>query len=356
MRPKLNKFLSKVLIGSSLISGLIGCDLEKKIILDKNQTGKIAIFNRDIMDNLLDNSFVEPNQILGYESTNNRIKSSEIEKINNYLKTIFVEKTNTEVEIYRAEDNNFTFSYRSYRRNDLTEKERKRIPNYEEFFREDTKNTCIYFIYPPESKLEIVSQDLEVLNNKTELTRKINTKEYEETEFYNTISKVSDFLDLYEIIKPNLKESQEIEESSINNLGYDPDAENLPNLEKIIFSQLPEDNPQVKLVKKIPGKTGNIIKGAIFLSKALMNETEKQNKANIWKKGISKDWNVQQMPLFIGEEINLFQDNITLRETSFKMNGKYNHFYLMISSLPYVTGMARTWTTGIEDVLIEVRK
>ena len=356
MKKRLRNLISGILIGSSIISSVIGGELENKIIINKNQKEKVVIFNREISEDIINNSYMNPSQNLAYETTNKTVYSNERKIIENYIEEPLTNKTSTQLSILREDNGRFVFTYKNEGRKDLSEKEKRRIPNYEEFFREDTKNVHIYFLYPPNSKLNVNEQHLEILNNKTESVRQVNTREYEETDLYNTVSKVNDFFSLYEAIKLNVKEVNETEKSEINNLAYNSETSSSLNLDRWLFQYLPEENPQVKLAKKIPGKTGKILKGAIFLSKALMNEIEKQNRLKFWEKGLSKDWNVKEMPLLVGEKINPFQDNIISRETSFTIEGDYNKFYLMISSLPYITGMTTTRTTGIEDILIEIEK
>jgi hypothetical protein len=360
MRKRLKNLINCLLIGGSIISSqLLGGELESKIFLEKTQNKKTIVYNREIMDNIKHYSFVKNNQIKVYETKGTEVTSQDkryIKDLNN--QDSYIEnRINTYITIERNQNGNFYFEYKTGGRNDLSELERKRIPNSDEFFREDTKNTHIYFIYPPESQLEIISQNLEVLNNKTEKTRTINTKQFEETEFYEIISKVSDFFEIYNLIKPKIEEEEnkDLDNWRVNNLGYNQESEEQLN-KKAFFNQLPPENPQVKLAKKIPGKAGKIIKSSIFLSKVLMNEIERKNRLKFWKKGISEDWNVLQMPLYVGEEVNPFRDNIIKRKTNFRINGEYDKFHIMISSLPYITGTFRTQTSGIEDVLIEVKK
>lgn len=359
MKSRLKNILTGFLIGSTLLSPLKSGELEEKIFLKRNQKEKVAIFNREINQDIMNYSFVEDHQKKIYETNNNYVSPSEKEKINQLFEGNSSEdlesKTNTFIEVSRVDKDKYLFTYKNSGRKDLSELEKKRLPNCEEFFREDTKNTHIYFIYPPRSELEIISQKIDVLNNRTERVRKLNTEKYEDTNFYETISTVSDFLDLYKLIIPKI-EDPEIENSKINNLGYNQENENSLGLNNLLDNLLFEDNPQVKLAKKIPGKTGTILKGTIFLSKILMNEVERQNRLNFWEQDLSEDWKVQKMPFYLGEDTNLFQDNIISRETLFEMEGNYNKFYIAISSLPYITGIFNTQTTGIEDILIEIEK
>lgn len=351
MGKRLDKLISGILIAGAIATSAVGSELEGKLKMKKTQNEKAAVYSRGIQSDLMNYSFVDPYQNLIYETTGSQSSQHEI---NNCIKKIESENTKTKIEIIRDGNQNYTFAYRNYGRNDLSPLEKKRIPNYEEFFREDTKNTHIYFIYPPTAELEIKSQEIEVLNNKTEKIRKLDTKDYEKTQLYETLSTVNDFLEIYEILKGKLDDGNQIDNYNVNNLAYNQEGET--SLNSKLFRYLPEDNPQVKLAKKIPGKTGKILKGTIFLSKVLMNEVEKENRIKFWEKGINNDWKVKQMPLLNGESINLFQDNIISRKTSFNMKGGYDNFYLIISSLPYISGMTQTKTSGIEDVLIEIQK
>lgn len=156
-------------------------------------------------------------------------------------------------------------------------------------YTEDRNNTHLYLILPNEVKVKNLEQKLIIIDNENILGKVVEAIPVEESKLYLLAKGLNSFLE----------EFNYSENSNQNKLS-------LEDFERRYFNKLSSNNPFVSLVRKIPGKVGEILDIGVFLGKALYEFGESQRQKTI-SETFGEDYSLYKIPFYSSEnKLNSF--------------------------------------------------
>ena len=260
-----------------------------------------------------DDGFVHEKKELGFDETflfrnydfNDFVKKTMVgcSKSNEYSLNCYMNAS--------CDENEFLFFYGNSGFSNLSEVEKKNMGFSNACFSESLNGVKLYLFLPEGVGVKENNQLVAGRDCSNGDLRLYDCIAGEDSPVYEGVHKLNDYLEVYvgedgveSIIEGISQRDFSKVKNGIKNIGSDPVGASLKWLEGKVednFEYVDMDGEYISLLRKIPGKFGSILSGAICLSGSIEEIAERGRRKEL-EEIIEGDYNVHQIPLYINEK------------------------------------------------------